>query len=211
MGIKWIDVSMPLRRETTVWPGDPAFELSPLGRIADGASCNTSRVSMATHTGTHIDAPWHFENAGHRLDQIDPAVFFGEATLFDLPNVPVVTAGDLGPNPLPPRVLIKTRNSDIPSDGPFHKDFVALDADAAQRLVDEHVRLVGIDYLSIAPFEQEGHDTHRILLGNNIPCVEGLRLSGLGRGVYQFIVLPLHVVGADGAPCRAFVGLENLP
>lgn len=209
MAIKWIDVGIPLRRETTVWPGDPSFELAPIGRIANGDSCNTSRVSMATHTGTHIDAPWHFDENGPRLDQIDPAIFFGQATLFDLPKVSVVTAADLGVDSLPPRILLKTRNSDIPCDGPFREDFVALAADASYRLVDEQVRLVGIDYLSIAPYKQEGHDTHRILLGNNIPCVEGLRLSGLGPGVYKFVVLPLHILGADGAPCRAFVGLED--
>jgi len=210
MGIKWIDVSIPLRRETAVWPGDPPFEFAPMSRMARGDSCNTSRVSMATHTGTHIDAPWHFDDNAPRLDQIDPAIFFGQAALFDLPNVSVVAAADLGANPLPPRILLKTRNSDIPYDGPFREDFVALAADAAQRLVDEQVRLVGIDYLSIAPFKQEGHDTHRILLGKHIPCVEGLRLGGLRPGIYEFIVLPLHIPGADGAPCRAFAGLEDI-
>ena len=210
MPIKWIDVSIPLRQETTVWPGDPVFEFTPTGRIARGDSCNTSRVSMATHTGTHIDAPWHFDDHGPRLNQIDPAIFFGQAELFDLPKVSVVTAADLGPGEIPPRILIKTRNSEIPCDGPFREGFVGLAADAAQRLVDEHVRLVGVDYLSIAPFKQEGHDTHRILLGNNIPCVEGLRLGGIRPGLYEFIVLPLHILGADGAPCRAFAGLEDL-
>ena len=210
MPIKWIDVSIPLRQETTVWPGDPHFEFAPTGRIARGASCNTSRVSMATHTGTHIDAPWHFDDHGPRLNQIDPAIFFGQAELFDLPKVSVVTASDLGPGEIPPRILIKTRNSEIPCDGPFHEDFVGLAADAAQRLVDEQVRLVGVDYLSIAPFKQDGHDTHRILLGHNIPCVEGLRLGRLRPGLYEFIVLPLHILGADGAPCRAFIGLEDI-
>ncbi|MCX5772292.1 MAG: cyclase family protein [Candidatus Hydrogenedentes bacterium] len=210
MPVKWIDVSIPLRPATTVWPGDPHFEFTPMGRIAEGDSCNTSRVSMATHTGTHIDAPWHFDDRGPRLDQIDPDVFFGQATLFDVPRVSVVTASDLGAGLLPPRILIKTRNSGIPCEGPFHEDFAGLAGDAAQRLVDEHVRLVGIDYLSIGPFKQEGHDTHRILLGHNIPCVEGLRLGGLRPGLYEFIVLPLHIPGADGAPCRAFARLEEV-
>ena len=209
MGIRWIDVSIPLRRETTVWPGDPRFELGPLGRMANGDSCNTSRLSMGTHTGTHIDAPWHFDDGGKRLDEIDPEIFFGEATLIDLPDVSIVRASDLGPSALPQRVLIKTRNSGIPSEGAFHEDFVALAADAARRLVDEHVRLAGIDYLSIAPYKQEGHDTHTMLLGNNVVCIEGLRLVGLRAGVYKFVVLPLHIVGADGAPCRAFAGLEG--
>lgn len=209
MAIKWIDVSIPLRAETTVWPGDPQFTMAPLARIANGDSCNTSSLAMAAHTGTHIDAPWHFDENGLPIDRIDTAIFFGEATLFDLPNVSAVTAADFGSAPLPPRILVKTRNSAISCEGPLREDFVALAADAAQRLVDEKVRLVGIDYLSIAPYKQEGHDTHRILLGNNIPCVEGLRLGGLRPGIYAFVVLPLNIVGADGAPCRAFAGLEE--
>lgn len=209
MGIRWIDVTIPLHAGTTVWPGDPPFELAPASRIGSGGSCNTSRLSLSTHTGTHVDAPWHFIDDGLRLDEIDAGVFFGEATLLEAPGVSAVTASDLGPGPLPRRILIKTDNSNIPFAAPFNRDFVALAADAAQRLADEHVRLVGIDYLSVAPFKQPGHDTHRILLGHNILAVEGLRLGGLGAGPCWFVVLPLHVVGADGAPCRAFVGLEE--
>jgi len=209
MGIRWIDVTIPLEAETTVWPGDPAFEIAPASRISDGSSCNTSRVSLSTHTGTHIDAPWHFIEEGLRLDQVNPTVFFGEAMVLEVPGVPIVTASDLGAQSLPSRILIKTDNSSIPYDAPFNEGFVALAADAAQRLVDEGVRLVGIDYLSIAPF-RAGREVHQILLGNNILPVEGLRLRRLRPGTCQFVVLPLHVVGADGAPCRAFVGVEEM-
>jgi arylformamidase len=205
---RWHDVTRPMRAGMTVWPDDPAFEMEPVNRIATGSSCNTSLLTFSTHTGTHIDAPWHFENTGLRLDQVDSAVFFGEASLIELPSVKVITAADLGSAKLPARILLKTANSNLSLNAPFAEDFVALDAEAAQRLVDDGVRLVGIDYLSIAPFKN-GDETHHRLLRNNVLIVEGLNLAGLTAGTYEFVVLPLPIAGADGAPCRAFVGQED--
>lgn len=205
MRAAYYDVSIPLQAGMTVWPGDPPFTLAPLKRIEHGDPYNTSRLELSTHTGTHIDAPWHFEAEGHRLDQIDASLFFGEALLLELPNVDLIQAGDLGADPLPPRVLFKTCNSEAPPNGPFRRDFTALAPDAAQRLVDDGVRLAGVDYLSVGPYRQPGGDTHHILLGHNVVVVEGLCLNGFSSGTYEFIVLPLALVGADGAPCRAFI------
>jgi len=209
MRIEWIDVSIPLSATTTVWPGDAPFSLAPVARIAEGDSKNLSSLSLGAHTGTHVDAPWHFEEDGKKLHEMDTSVFFGEAMVLDLPDVDVISADDLGPGPLPARVLFKTRNSDYPVDAAFRKDYVGLDGGAAQRLVDDGVRLVGVDYLSVAPFKQEGQVTHHRLLRNEVCVVEGLRLAGLAAGVSKFVVLPLALVGADGAPCRAFVGIED--
>ena len=209
MRILWHDVSIPMRPGMTVWPGDPAFSFEPGGRIAEGASCNTSLVSFSTHTGTHCDAPWHFEDDGKRLHEVDPQRFFGEALLIEIPDVDIITAEDLPEGKLPPRVLFKTKNSVYPMDAPFKEDFVTLDASAAERLVEDGVRLVGIDYLSIAPRGQSG-PTHHVLLQNEVFVVEGLRLEGLAPGPCQFVVLPLPLEGADGAPCRAFVGRQEV-
>jgi arylformamidase len=209
MALHWYDVSIPLRPEMTVWPGDPPFELAPLDRIAQGNGCNTSRLTFSTHTGTHVDAPWHFEDGGRRLHEVDTSLFFGAALLIEALEADTMRAADLGPNPLPPRVLIKTRNAEIPVNGPFREDYVALAPDAAERLVEENVRLVGVDYLSVAPFKQPGQETHHRLLRHEVLIVEGLCLHGFSKGIYSFTVLPLPVAGADGAPCRAFIGREE--
>jgi len=209
MPVRWKDVTIPMRPGMTVWPGDAPFELVPTVRIAQGAGCNVSQVSFSTHTGTHCDAPWHFEDGGKRLDRIDCSVFFGDATIFDLPDANEIAARDLGPGPLPPRILFKTKNSKYPANGPFRTDYVAVGADAAQRMVDEGVRLVGVDYLSVAPFKQAGQDTHHVLLKNDVFVVEGLLLDGFLAGVYPFVVLPMLIEGADGGPCRAFIGVTE--
>ena len=206
--MRWIDVSISLREGMVVWPGDDPFRFAAASRIANGDSCNTSEVTMPTHVGTHCDAPWHFEEDGKRLHEIDPSVYFGTAEIIALPDVTVITAADLPTTKLPSRVLFKTSNSDYPEEGPFNTAFVGLDESAAKRLVADGVKLVGIDYLSIAPYKNSG-PTHHALLQNDVFVVEGLRLRAVPAGPCEFVVLPMPIHGADGAPCRAFVGLPD--
>lgn len=205
MEARWRDVSIPMHPGMTVWPGDQPFTLRPASRIASGDECNVSIITLSTHTGTHVDAPWHFEEDGARLDAIGTDLFFGDALLIECMDTDLVRAGHLPEAPLPPRVLFKTRNAQHDPADPFHEDYVALSEDAAQRLADDGVRLVGVDYLSVAPYKQPGQGTHHILLQNGVLIVEGLRLGGIAPGTYPFTVLPLPLRGADGAPCRAFL------
>lgn len=208
MPIRWHDVSIPIHAGTTVWPGDGPVRFEAASRIAGGESCNTSTLTVPSHCGTHCDAPWHFEDGGKRLHEVDPQVFFGDATVFELVDADLIHAIDLGTAPLPPRILLKTRNGRHPVNGPFNTNFVAVAPDAAQRMVDEGVKLVGIDYLSIAPYKDSG-PTHHILLRNEVFIVEGLCLKDVPAGTHPFTVLPMPLHDADGAPCRAFVGLPG--
>jgi arylformamidase len=208
MKIRWHDVSIPIHEQTTVWPGDGPVRIEAASRIADGDSCNTSTLTLPSHTGTHCDAPWHFEEEGKRLHEVDFQRFFGEATVMALPGRTQIHADDLGAAPLPKRLLLKTDNAKHPVNGPFNTALVAVGPDAAQRMVDEGVELVGIDYLSIAPYKDSG-PTHHILLENEVFVVEGLCLAEVEAGVYPFTVLPMPLHDLDGAPCRAFIGLPE--
>lgn len=193
-----------------VWPGDPPFELRAARRIARGDGSNVSTLTLSTHLGTHVDAPWHFESDGAQLHELDASLYFGEAEVIDLTGVEgQIRAERLPERRLPERVLFKTRNSMHGPLEPFRKDYVALELDAAERLVRDGTRLVGVDYLSVAPYKQPGQATHHCLLRNGIIVVEGLRLLSIPAGVHAFVVLPLPLMDADGSPCRAFVGREE--
>lgn len=205
--MRWVDVSMGIRPGLTVWPGDPPAAFGPVSRIDAGDACNVSLVSFNTHTGTHCDAPWHFEADGKRLHEVDTDVFFGDALVIDLPGAGRIGAADLPDGPLPPRVLLRTRSSLHPEDAPFDTDFAAITEDAADRLVSDGVRLAGIDSPSIAPYGDAGPVHHRLLRAG-VFIVENLRLAAIPAGTHAFTVLPLPLRGADGAPCRAFVGLR---
>lgn len=200
----WIDVSIPLEVGMTVWPGDLEFSFEPDRRIAQGANANTSFLHLSTHTGTHCDAPWHFIDNGKKLDAVDYSVFFGKAQVIEWNYDEHISAEKLKDIQFSPRVLFKTKNSSLPTVGSFHPNFIGILPDTAELLVSQGVRLVGIDYLSIAPYKQS-RPTHEIFLKHEVFIVEGLRLAGIPAGVYEFVVLPLAIVGADGAPCRAFI------
>ncbi len=100
------------------------------------------------------------------------------------------------------RLLFKTRNSDLWSLHEFSPDFIGLTGDGAQHLLERGVRLVGADYLSIAP-RSDPAPTHVALLRAGVVILEGLDLRGVDPGRYDLICLPLLIEGADGAPARA--------
>jgi arylformamidase len=88
-------------------------------------------------------------------------------------------------------------------DAKFRTDFVFIAPEAAEWLVARGVTLVGIDYLSVEQFDSTDYRTHHVLLSAGVVIVEGLDLRRVEPGDYELICLPLNVVGADGAPCRA--------
>jgi arylformamidase len=180
-----------------------------LSSIASGDSSNVTQVSMSCHTGTHVDAPDHFLNNAKTVETLSLDLLVGRAYVLYLPNVNLITASILMDADIPPRtrrLLFKTRNSEYwASDKKvFQTDFVGLSVDAAELLVDRNVRLVGIDYLSIAPYKQ-GKPVHTILLDAGVVVVEGLDLSKVSQGRYTLTCLPMKLGGSDGAPTRAIL------
>ncbi|MCS6922936.1 MAG: cyclase family protein [Fimbriimonadales bacterium] len=201
-----IDISVPLRQPMPTYPGDAPFELIPVVRIAEGGICNGSRLQLGTHSGTHIDAPWHFNDAGKRVHEIPLARLIGYAWVADLRGYEQITAEALERANIPPtttRLLLKTDNSARwATETEFNKAHVALTPDAAEWLVRHAVDVVGIDYLSIERFGAPRPEAHYILCGAGKIIIEGLNLHGVDEGEYELICMPLLIEGADGAPAR---------
>jgi len=201
------DISVSLHTQMPVWPGESRFDILQTSTIEDGDEANVSHLSFGAHTGTHVDAPFHFITDGVSLDKISLDHFIGDAVVIEIIDVDIITEKDIKKAidlDSGSRVLFKTRNSQIWAKGEndFQEDFVALSPDAAQYLVNLGAKLVGIDYLSIAPYT-DSNPTHEILLGAGIPILEGLDLSKISPGQYSLFCLPLKIFGADGAPARA--------
>lgn len=203
------DVSVPIRNDMPVWPSDPPVKLTPSAHLSKTGShtVHLTSINMGSHTGTHVDAPYHFVDGGKTLHEIPLETFVGPATVFEIKNVRAISRSNLetlnwdGVE----RVLFKTDNSAKWADPGFHKDFVALEPDAAQFLVERGIRLVGIDYLSIDPFGSLEHPSHFILLRKNVVIIEGLDLRQIAPGRYHVVALPLNLHGADGAPTRVIL------
>jgi len=201
------DISLTVTSQLPTWPGDPKVELERVEKIEDGANANVSRLAAGVHTGTHVDAPFHFLPEGTAVDTLPLDVLFGAVQVVELGDeVDLITAEIIQSAGLihgVERVLFKTRNSQFWArrESEFQTDFVAVSADGADYLVQQGIQLVGIDYLSIAPYKNS-RPTHQILLKAKIVVIEGLDLSEIKPGVYQLACLPLKLGGSDGAPAR---------
>ena len=201
---------MPIENGGVVYPGNPEIHIEPHSELGRGASSNVSRVTLGSHTGTHVDAPRHFLEAGSTVDRLPLNALIGPAHVFTFGDTVMrVTADDLkqqsngrGLRDVE-RVLLRTRNSAFVTDRQFHPDFTYLAPDGAEYLASLGVKLVGVDYYSVEQIHSGHHKTHRTLLERGIVIVEGLDLSKVEPGEYAFCCLPLRLEGLDGAPARA--------
>lgn len=203
------DISVPVSSDLPVWPGDPRVSLERISKIEEGADANVTFIRMSAHTGTHIDAPYHFLGGDNdTVDQLPLELLIGPAYVLHVPvEVNLVKTETLQALVIPEgttRLLIKTRNSNYwqSAETEFIKEYVAISPDAARYLIERGIQVIGVDYLSVAPFDNT-IPTHRILLEAGVLIIEGLNLSGIGQKNYELYCLPINLIGTDGAPARA--------
>jgi arylformamidase len=202
------DISLPVSPSLPVWEGDPKIILEEFLSMDSGADANVSRFAAGVHVGTHVDAPHHFLNDGRTVETLSLDILTGDAFVLNLDDgISLVTADVLDAAPIPPatlRLLLRTGNSrqwtlDAPE---FQRDFTAISADGAEWLVEHGIRLIGVDYLSVAPFD-DPVPTHQILLRAGVIIIEGCDLHHVPQGKYKLYCLPLKLIGAEGSPARA--------
>lgn len=204
----WTDVSVPLRPGVPTFPGDPTFGINLAISIAAGAIGNVSRLDMGAHTGTHLDAPSHFIEGAATSESIPLDACVGPAWVVDATgldaNVGLEGLAKLDIPVAETRLLFKTPNSELWNLSGFSEGFIGLDGEAAALLADRGVRLIGWDYLSIAPFGNPA-PTHLALLSAGVVIIEGLDLRAVDPGPVNLLCLALRLVGSDGVPARALV------
>ncbi|PLX83509.1 MAG: cyclase [Desulfuromonas sp.] len=207
------DISVPLSPALPRYPGDPPFERMEETVPGTPESFRLSRLRLGSHAGTHLDAPAHLLGEEGTVGDIPLETLVGPCMVVDLAH----RRGDIRGEELRKlklkgqgRLLLRTRNSLLWSRSDFSEDYDGLTPDGAAYLVEIGVRLVGIDYLSIEPFRSTGA-VHRTLLEAGVTVLEGLNLSGVKRGPYELICLPLRLDGAEGAPCRAVLRAPEAP
>ena len=198
------DISLKLSGETVRWVTAPPFELEERRRMSKGDPNNSSALNMSVHSGTHIDAPFHFVADGNTIDQLPLDRFIGPALVYAVEAERYITKEHVAGMRLDgdTRVLFKTRNSELLHQRDYDPDFVAFSAEAAQSLVEQGVELVGLDYLSVAHADEQV-PVHRAFLDHGVVLLEGIDLSKVTPGHYELICLPIPLGDSDGAPCRA--------
>jgi arylformamidase len=199
------DISRTIFPGMAVWPGDPAFEIQPRGSLAEGGMVNVTHLSLGAHTGTHVDAPYHFTADGATLEKVDLTAYWGLAQVVTVtkefgPLFPADFADvDLG---RAPRLLVHSR---VSSADPrvFQKEYVYPSPELADRLGEYGVVLFGSDAPSMDPPDAGELAGHHALQRNGILILEGLDLSDVPDGVYELAAFPLKILGGDGSPVRA--------
>lgn len=204
-----IDVTVPLRAgRVPLYPGDTELTVERVQQIRTGDQANVSRLECSTHCGTHVDAPVHFIEGAGGVETVPLEALIGPAWVIDAAEVTGhIDAATVAALDIPAdaqRVLFRTSNSRIWDRPHFTEDFVAVTEDGAQALVERGVQLVGIDYLSVAPYDDPA-PTHVALLGAGVAVVETLDLRRAPPGRYHLSCLPLLLAGVDGAPARALI------
>ena len=213
--MKLHDVSVLLSDKLPIWPGNPGITVKLTSSLARGDDANVTLIEMGVHTGTHIDAPFHFEPDGKTVDQLPIETLIGPCCVIEMLDVKesiglsALEKLDFGGAT---RILFKTKNSRWWENGEkeFQEKFVHLSEKGASYLVEQGVKLVGIDYLSIERFKSLDYATHHLLLRNQVIIIEGLNLSGIAMGEYELMALPLKLQGADGSPARVVLRENTL-
>lgn len=210
--IEIIDITMPLSEGTTCWPTNKPPEFPAQFRMAQGDAANVTDCAMCTHTGTHVDAPFHHHAKGKTIGELPADRFCGIAYVLELPAPEIsITAADLTPlDDAEPFdiLLVKTRNSiekDI-WDGTFREDYIFLSPDGARDLIRRGIKGFGIDCLSVESYAAAVAETHKVLMDNDtVAIIEGVDLRNVASGRYLLFCLPLRIEGSDGAPARAIL------
>ncbi len=201
-----IDISVTLKSGMVHWPGDPPVKIKSTHSMAKGDAANVSKIDMGSHTGTHMDAPYHFIRSGKGIDRMPLDATIGEARVIEIHDAVSITPEELKRHRIcrGERILFKTKNSSrYWKKNFFVTDFVYIASEAAKYLARCGIRAIGIDALSVGEYKEDGALTHRTLLKAGIWIIEGLDLSKVRAGKYELICLPLKLWHGDGAPARA--------
>ena len=208
MAQRIVDLSLDVYDGYPAHPEDVPVSLRPYATHAEHGY-QTTRITVCSHTGTHMDAPFHFFPDGRSIDRLDLRKCMGPALVIDATRR--VGAGDIRVADLPPqagalgrgsRVLFRTdwdRQFNTPR---FYDQFPGISYELAQWLADREVGLVGVQTPAIHATEYVR--VHKALLGREIVLVEALaHMDQLRAREVQFIALPLRIRGGDGSPVRA--------
>ncbi len=202
-GKKIYDITMKIRENMPFYPEtEPVKIIKRKNFFRDGF--NLTSINMNLHTGTHIDAPFHFIHEGKKTEEISLDELIVNAQVIAIEDGQEITVQELKQKEFNnSSILFKTANSKIIEENDFDENYIGMNIDAAQYMVDQGVDLIGIDYLSVGNYGQEDLKIHKLLLKNEIILLEGINLSQVKPGEYTLFALPLKIDSAEGAPVRA--------
>ncbi len=203
MSKRWIDITQPLTNQIATWPGDTPFHFEVAYTKEQTGSVNIGQITASVHTGTHADAPFHFNSSAATIEQLDVNHYIGPAKVIDVTGIPWVGQEELMNFDLDGvrRLILKTKEKVQVEK--FPEDFTLLKEDIGEFLQNKGIFLLGLDIPSVDAADSKDLPIHHTLYRNGVHILENLYLQDVSAGDYELIALPLKIVGADGSPVRA--------
>lgn len=206
--MKIIDISQPLSHTTQEWPNDTPFEYTLSWSIEEDSTVNVGKITTSTHIGTHIDAPYHFDNNGKKVHELDLDLYVGKARVIEVLGKKEIGIEDIKGIDISgvKRLLIRTNS--WRNRKQFPTTITSLKPEIASFLAEKGIRLIGVDTPSVDQLDSKDLQSHHHLHKQGIYILEGIVLDDVEPGDYELIALPLPIDGADGSPVRAV--LKNI-
>ena len=201
---EWIDISQPLNNNIATWPGDTPFSYEVSWSKEESGSVNVGKLTMSIHTGTHIDAPFHFDNDGKKVLDLDVQVYVGPARIIDVSNLESIGKKELESFHLEgvERLLLRTSSHGKAEEFRGDPSFTCRHSVVSFR---ERYSFNRVDVPSVDPLDDKELATHHQLFKHGIHILENVVLDHVADGDYELIALPLALTDADGSPVRAVI------
>ncbi|WP_280768175.1 cyclase family protein [Salipaludibacillus daqingensis] len=200
--MSYIDITKTLSESMNVWPGDSPFSYKSTMSITNGDSVNVGKIEMSTHTGTHLDAPYHYDKSGQKIDEIPIDAVCGECLVVDAVGVDWIDESiveNLNLNGVK-KILFKTT---VNKEGHSYENFPIFSENVPRILKQMGVGLIGTDAPSVDPLTSKELLAHHAFRVEGIYILEGVDLSDVVPNIYELIALPLKLKDGDGSPLRA--------
>jgi len=210
MAYEFFDVSRSLSSSIGTWPGDVPFSLEDTFSQELGDSVTVGRLKLSIHTGTHVDAPFHYDANGETVEQLDLSAYWGMVQVVTVwKERGALDVPDLGDIDLlaAPRLLMHTAASSL-ADKDFPVDIAYPSVRLVEQLASAGIILLGTDAPSVDALDDPYLPAHAALYRHGIAILEGLNLSGVPDGLYELAALPLRIEQGDGSPVRAVLRRE---
>jgi arylformamidase len=198
------DISQKIRPALPVWPGDTQVAFSRTWALGPECPVNVSKLEISTHTGTHADAPFHYDAQGAGADALDLSRYLGPCRVVDARGFGPVIRPEQVADALqgtPPRVLFQTYAAFPATE--WRSDFTAVSPELVETLAGLGVVLIGLDAPSLDPQTSKDLFAHHAVRRFGLSILEGLVLDDVPPGDYELIALPLPLEGLDASPVRA--------
>ncbi|WP_238323416.1 cyclase family protein [Planococcus antarcticus] len=201
---KIIGISMELSDMTPEWPGDAPFSYELSVTKQQSGSVNIGKLQTSTHIGTHVDAPFHYDEQGLKVHELPLDIYLSKAQVMDVSGFDKISSSDLEPlgegvTALLLKTLAWKDRYEFPGKWPVFDDSIA------EWMADNKVRLLGVDVPSVDPETSKELPMHQAMNRHQRFILEGIVLDDVAEGVYQLAALPLKIKGAEGSPVRAIL------